>query len=603
MSRAIASSSKQPGGNAADPSYNCQKCHQPLLLDPSIHDITQSQYSLIASNLPKPAPTSTLPGLSKLASLPPSSHPAAQVWAEANGIAFPASSSSATSMGGGKGVLDSFILLSESALIPPPPDPSADATSSSPSISRNPNPNLIHKSDHIVSQLHAILSSNTPISHPLCKECTDYLSQEYRKKAEELAQERDAYISFKQSIQRNREKQLHSQRPNPSFSKSNSDPRFGLKTTAGESGKEDGSGLEDSEIEGSEEEWNELVKRRQELEREEEQLIAVLEAKEKELDAVREEEERVKEDEAEVDREETDYLLSHSALSIHLSHLNATLSTAQTHLLLSQSLLSHLESTNVYNDAFQIGHVPLDPSSHSGITVGTINGLRLGGRPTVEWEEINAAWGLVALCLDRVADKVGCQFQTYRIVPLGSYSRVEELPPSKNSYELYASSDITPARLLQNRRFNHAMVGVLDCLKQLVDFGKRYGKWTQGNTEIHKDKIGSYSIRLPGISSMPLGLPSMSMMGLGGSSSAANNNNSHHEDGSGSGRDAAHSKGSGSGSGGGADSTAEENWTRACRAVLVVLKSVLIAASEADRGAIVGVGAGVVRGGGGGGTK
>jgi len=45
--------------------------------------------------------------------------------------------------------------------------------------------------------------------------------------------------------------------------------------------------------------------------------------------------------------------------------------------------------------------------------VGTINGLRLGGRPVVEWEEINAAWGLVGLCIDRIAVKVGCVFQRY----------------------------------------------------------------------------------------------------------------------------------------------------------------------------------------------
>jgi beclin 1 len=79
-------------------------------------------------------------------------------------------------------------------------------------------------------------------------------------------------------------------------------------------------------------------------------------------------------------------------------------------------MLRHLEATNVYNDAFQIGHVPLhsDTKTHaSSISVGTINGLRLGGRPVVEWDEINAAWGLVALCIDRIAAKVGCVFDRY----------------------------------------------------------------------------------------------------------------------------------------------------------------------------------------------
>ncbi len=105
------------------------------------------------------------------------------------------------------------------------------------------------------------------------------------------------------------------------------------------------------------------------------------------------------------------FLLSHARLHSTQTHLIQTLQTAETHLLLSQSLLSHLESANVYNDAFQIGHVPLHPSDKGSITVGTINGLRLGGRPVVEWDEINAGWGLVALCIDRVGVKVGCTFE------------------------------------------------------------------------------------------------------------------------------------------------------------------------------------------------
>lgn len=115
--------------------------------------------------------------------------------------------------------------------------------------------------------------------------------------------------------------------------------------------------------------------------------------------------------------------MNHHALSSQLRHLRQTVSSAETHLLLSTSLLQHLESTNVYNDAFQIGYVPLPSrtdtpslsltgvgsSSGSGY-VGTINGLRLGGRPVVDWDEINASWGLVALCVDRVAARVGFTF-------------------------------------------------------------------------------------------------------------------------------------------------------------------------------------------------
>lgn len=85
---------------------------------------------------------------------------------------------------------------------------------------------------------------------------------------------------------------------------------------------------------------------------------------------------------------------------------------------------------------------------------------------------------------------------------------------------------------------------------------------------IRKDRISSYSIRLPGFATTQSFLPgAMSLMGLGSSSSSPN-------------------AGAGSGtpnrSEGGAG---EEGWTRACRAVLQVLKRILVVESgEGDRG-------------------
>jgi len=121
-------------------------------------------------------------------------------------------------------------------------------------------------------------------------------------------------------------------------------------------------------------------------------------------------------------------------LQARTSELESQLRTESTLHLLATQTLRKLESTNVYNDVFQIGHVPLGDShaaqrsngshvttgerwastvsSGTSQTVGTINGLRLGGRPWVDWVEINAALGLVALCLHRIADKVGLVFQT-----------------------------------------------------------------------------------------------------------------------------------------------------------------------------------------------
>lgn len=48
----------------------------------------------------------------------------------------------------------------------------------------------------------------------------------------------------------------------------------------------------------------------------------------------------------------------------------------------------------------------------------------------------------------------------------------------------YASSDLSPARLLQNRRFNTALVALLDLVRQLVEHGRRTDRgWGFGNIE------------------------------------------------------------------------------------------------------------------------
>lgn len=95
-----------------------------------------------------------------------------------------------------------------------------------------------------------------------------------------------------------------------------------------------------------------------------------------------------------------------------------------------------------------------------------------------------------------------------------------------------------------------------------------------GSVDIRKDRISGYSIKLPGLASA---LPAMSIMGLGGSVLGE----SPHSSGGG-------TAGGGASTGGGRprhgqELSGEEQWTKACLAVLKVLKQVLIAESEADK--------------------
>ena len=61
------------------------------------------------------------------------------------------------------------------------------------------------------------------------------------------------------------------------------------------------------------------------------------------------------------------------------------------------------------------------------------------------------------------------ELYSYRLVPMGSFSRIEKTTGDKAHYELYGSGDLHFGRLLHNRRFDIAMVAFLDCLKHLMD--------------------------------------------------------------------------------------------------------------------------------------
>ena len=61
---------------------------------------------------------------------------------------------------------------------------------------------------------------------------------------------------------------------------------------------------------------------------------------------------------------------------------------------------------------------------------------------------------------------------SYRLVPMGSFSRIEKTSGDKSQYELYGSGDMHFGRLLHNRRFDIAMVAFIECLKQLMDYIK-----------------------------------------------------------------------------------------------------------------------------------
>ncbi|CUA74439.1 Beclin-1 [Rhizoctonia solani] len=452
-------------------SFVCQQCKQPLQLDPTLAELTPSAVDMVAASLGQQTPRNTpVPPSQKLASLaaPPSSKSA---WQKAQTLSGATRSSSSKHRPAG----ESFVLLQDSVVHKIPIDAgkpgtpkakqrASTPTSRVPSISRKappaadkpspapaatsptkpPAPPVAPPRSHHLAQtlkLYTLLSNRTDLDHPLCTDCTSVLISALTKQLEETKRERDGYIAFERDVRNNagagdiKEMEAHIEQ---------------LKL-------EEKSVLD--ELLDAESEKARLDRELEELEREEKEL---------------------EEKEAEFWRLYNANVLTEASTAASLRGMRAAQEA-------DAAELARLSRANVYNDAFCIGH--------DGV-FGTINGLRLG-RVTgvaVPWPEVNAAWGQALLLLHTIARKVGFVFEQYRLVPMGSCSRIEKIGGDKAVYELFGSGELHIGRLLHNRRFDYGMVAFLECLRQIIEFAK-----TQESVEfphaIVKDKIGDASIK------------------------------------------------------------------------------------------------------------
>lgn len=351
---------------------------------------------------------------------------------------------------------ESFVVLQDSVIraIPPhgvasPHSPSRRRKPAAPAPTEPEHPNPSPWSHHLRStqKLFGVLSSRTDVDHPLCAECTQILLNALQRQLDETKRERDGYIAFEREVRREKEREVQ-----------------GMSKDEAE-----------RKILRLQEEEETAIEQLKQAEREREELddeLRLLEAEEKQLEA----------EEAEFWHMHNDRLLEADQQAEQLATLRAAYAADST-------TLEKLERTNVYNDAFCIGH--------DG-AFGTINGLRLGRIPgiPVEWAEINAAWGQALLLLYTIARKLEYHFENYRLVPMGSFSRIERTTGDKASYELYGSGDLHFVRLLHNRRFDLGMVAFLDCLKHLMDYIVSQDPSVDFPHEIVKDKIGDVSVKL-----------------------------------------------------------------------------------------------------------
>lgn len=440
----------------------CQKCRTPLRLDPSLEQLNPSSFKILVDSAPSLQPQPPQAPRSAAARERREIYDKAAEHATSpqhkRVIPPPQKTSLNPAM--------SYIMLSESQIGPLPTDEPVTETKT-----RKPNDKL-HSEGNALSQqmernlrLFEILSSRSDIDHPVCSECTDLLLAGLQQRQAIVNREKDAYQEFlkqaKESIPTEEEKQQA---------------------------------------------YEELAKAK------ERQVKAMedLEKLEAEKAAMEEEIAELDQEEADLEDEEEAFWRERNAFDLILQSHKDQCGSLQSQLAYESKLLESLQRTNVYNDSFCI--------DHDG-PFATINGLRLGKLTdhNVDWPEINAAWGLCVLLLTVVSEKLAFAFQGYRLLPLGSTSRIEKLEypqgdqtstikPKVTSFDLHCHNDLPLGLGFLHRGFDNAMVAFLDCVRQLGEHIERSSAHSNSSGayvlsrkmpyKIAKDRIGDVSMKL-----------------------------------------------------------------------------------------------------------
>ncbi|KAI9613328.1 hypothetical protein H4Q26_009928 [Puccinia striiformis f. sp. tritici PST-130] len=220
---------------------------------------------------------------------------------------------------------------------------------------------------------------------------------------------------------------------------------------------------------GSYESCKKITQDIEELKIRESEAVEKLRQTESECQKLEAELREIERQESEQDKKEELFWDDYNQYLLESAEVQSQLDSVTTRYRNDQNELAKLKATNVYKDAFCIG-------------------CRVG--------RINAAWGHTALLLQTLCKRMKFTLDGYRLIPMGSFSRIERTKGDKTCLELFGSDDFALARMLHNRRFDSAMVDFLECLRQVSEQVIRRNPQTKIPFRVHKDKIGEASIKL-----------------------------------------------------------------------------------------------------------
>lgn len=292
-----------------------------------------------------------------------------------------------------------------------------------------------------LTTIFELISDKTQLDHPLCLSCSELVITNLKKKVDSAKQEKDTY------------QQVLSELPV-------------AKTT---------DASDERKLAKAEEDEKKLLSKLKTLRN---QRLTL----QKQLQQMQEESATLDAFEARLWRDSQEFDLSLSQISKEQNSLKQAVQT-------DKVLLTRLKRINVYDDAFHISH-----DGH----FATINGFRLGRLQSqeIEWVEMNAGFGQVVLLLHTLSHQVGCQITKYKLIPMGSFSKIAKAADPLTAYELYGSSDLSLGRLFWYRRFDTALSWLLESVKELCEFAQKADANLKFTYPIKNDTIGGISVKL-----------------------------------------------------------------------------------------------------------
>lgn len=404
--------------------FHCQKCSSEILLDPSFQHISRAQAKLLVSKVPQP--------LSHISSLPAQFIPQDrlekyQQVAQVGDETAPFYENHLQLEIPGSNDLDqSFVYISDSE--------EADTTTHQHDKTDPPHSSFEDQLPDFskiktLNQVFDILLINQDVGQPMCSECSDLLTENYKLKFDQSQREKEYYISFLRKLKDHENNSLETAKPLENDLKSAATDVKNL-------------------VLSEKDKLNEL----EALEAKNKELKTKLESLNKQLNDTN-------------NNQLSEIYQMKNTLNLNLQEKQRKLDQTKA---LYHKQLNHLDELRKFNVYKRLFDILFDAD------YGMINGYRLGYK--VPWPEFNVALGQIIQMLQFLKGRLGIVLENYKLVPLGSKSYVVKQPhpssensktPKANSIlQFYSSNEFTLGKLFNFNKLDVSMMALLDIVSQ-----------------------------------------------------------------------------------------------------------------------------------------